>query len=84
MVERTKEESLAEVGVAHFLGQRCDLRQCLYQNVGTRDALIAVLVELLCHVLVVVAEQVLSLHELIVGTTATEIVVTGQHGNIEE
>ena len=84
VVESTKEESLTQISVAHIIRQRSDLRQSLYQDVGTRNALIAVLVELLGHVLVIIAEQVLCLHELIVGTTATEVIVTGQHGNIEE
>ena len=58
--------------------------QHIQQSVGTGNTCITVSIELIGHIGIVVAKQVFCLHQFIIGTATTELVIAGQTCVVEE
>ena len=82
IVVSTEEQGLTEELVLQII-RNFGIRQGLNQSVGTVDTLIALSPEHVGHVVTIVTDQVECLHQLIVRTTATVLVVTGQTSHIK-
>ena len=76
--ESSHEEGLA-FGLCFLLGVEIHFLEGFEQGIGTVDALIALLPEVTGHIHVVVEDKVHGLHQFVVGTAATILVVAGQH-----
>ena len=75
--EGTHEEGLT-LGLVFLRFIKFNGVKSLQEGVGTVDTLVALLPEVACHVGVIVQDEVHCLHQLIVGTAASELVVTGE------